>query len=1059
MSKADSEWNSPAPEAVEGGAPEPYPEVRTIGQSERPRSRSRRLWLLIPASLLLTVLVALVVAALWEARTSTLQARYFTRFAAELGYGLGPGPSPDVRFPEAGPYDQRLGYTSLPQFIDRLQGRGFEIVQQARISERFSEFMDLGIFPIYREKAQGGLRLSDRTGAIFHTSPHPARIYAHFDSIPEVLWASLVFIENREFLDPDRPKKNPAVEWDRLGRGVFEMILSKLGSNRNVPGGSTLATQLEKFRHSPDGLTSSPKAKVQQMASASLRAYLDGEETLEAQRVIVLAYLNSVPLAGQRGHGEVTGTADGMWAWFGTDFDVANRLLRGEGLTTEELPARGTVYRQALSLLIAHRRPSYYLAQEAGRQSLDVLTDQHIRLLLDNQVIPPDLAQAALNARTQLLEQAPELPRSSFVERKAANQVRTDLLSLLGVPRLYDLDRFDLTTHTTLDIEWQEAVAGVLQQAGDLDYLRANGFGDTRLLDRGDPKKVIYSFTLLETTPLGNVIRIQTDSYDGPLNLSEAARLELGSTAKLRTLASYLEVVEELHEQLSPMSRTELRAYPVAQQDRLSRWGVDYLLANPGVELDRMLAAAMERQYSANPAERFATGGGIQTFSNFDNTYDRRVLTVKEAFRQSVNLPSVRTMRDVVQYYMFGSPRTTARMLQDANDPSRQEYLERFADDEGSRFLRQFKRKYDGKSGAELLDLLVRDRDLTPLRVSWAYRTVAPDASIGEFEEFLMAHIPNSGLTPGAVEDLYRRTDPEPHPLQDLGYLARIHPLELWLVKYLLSHPEAGIGEVLSESAQARQDVYTWLFRTRIRSAQDNRIRTMVELEAFEEIHGRWQRLGYPFDNIVPSYGTAIGSSGDRPLALSELMGIIVNGGVRYPVVRVEELHFAQGTPFETRLRQVPLQGERVMSEEVAAALHGALVDVVENGTGRRVRGSLVGSDGDPLVIGGKTGTGDNRFRVYASGGRLLESRAVNRTATFTFFAGDRYFGVITAYVPGQDADDFRFTSALPAQILRVIGPTMERMEAPLRAEAAFTRVARRLPLGVQSVPPAPRSW
>jgi hypothetical protein len=392
-------------------------------------------------------------------------------------------------------------------------------------------------------------------------------------------------------------------------------------------------------------------------------------------------------------------------------------------------------------------------------------------------------------------------------------------------------------------------------------------------------------------------------------------------------------------------------------------------------------------------------------------------------------------MRDVVQYHMYRHPRTTARILEDVDDPGRTEYLQRFADEEGSRFLRQFHVKYRGLSGPELLDLLVADRNLAPVRMAWAYRSVAPDASVEPFTEFLVSHSPNASLTPGAAGDLYRTTDPAPHPLQDLGYLARIHPLELWLVGYLLKNPDAGLEALLAESAQARQDVYGWLFRTRSRNAQDTRIRTMIELEVFEDIHRQWQRLGYPFGNIVPSLGTAIGSSGDRPLALAELMGIIVNDGVRFPVVRVEELHFAAETPFETRVKVVPGAGERVMSPEVAGVLREALLDVVENGTGRRVRGVLIAPDSTVLPIGGKTGTGDNRFRVYAPGGRLVESRAVNRTATFTFFAGDRYFGVITAYVPGTDADAFRFTSALPSQILRVLGPQLDGLVPPARNE------------------------
>jgi membrane peptidoglycan carboxypeptidase len=1042
----------PTSGATPGSLPERTPEIggleraragaralraRVTARLTRPHRRSRVVTVIGVAAVSFLALSGFVI---WEVRTSTLQAHYFSGKAREISYELGQGPSPQVRFPVEGPFDVRLGYTAIPTFVDSAAARGFVVYEQARVSARFADLIDRGYSPIYKEKAQGGLVLRDRNGDVLHASPHPARIYTDFDSIPEVLWKSLVYIENREFLDPDHPRKNPAVEWDRLGRGVLEMVLRKLGREGNVPGGSTLATQLEKFRHSPDGRTSSPKAKLQQMASASYRAYLDGPETVGAQRWILQAYLNSVPLAGQRGHGEVTGTADGLWAWYGTEFDYATRVLRGVNLTPEESADRGRVYRQALSLLIAHRRPSYFLAQEAGREELQLVTDEHVRLLERDGVIPADLARAAREAKVQVLASAPSLPRVPFVKRKAANQVRTDLLGVLGVPQLYELDRLDLEVRTSLDMRWQEAVSGVLEQMGDGGFLEANGFGDTRLVGSGDPTAVIYSFTLLETTPLGNVIRVQTDSYDGPLNLSEGGRLELGSTAKLRTLVSYLEVIEELHQNLSALSADSLRVHPVPSQDRLTRWAVDYLREHAGADKEAMLRAAMQRTYSANPGERFATGGGVQTFSNFDNTYDSRVMTVQDAFTNSVNLPSVRTMRDVVQYYMYRSPRTTARVLEDSSDPERDAYLRRFADAEGSRFLRQFYRKYEGRSGPDLLEALVRDRSMTPQRMAWAFRTVAPDAPVERFEEFLTVHLPNSSLSAGAAADLYRRTDPTQFPLQDLGYLARIHPLELWLVGHLLKNPQATITEVLEQSQQARQDVYTWLFRTRFRNAQDNRIRTMIELEAFDDIHTRWKRLGYPFDNIVPSYGTAIGSSGDRPLALAELMGIILNDGLRYPVVRVEELRFAGNTPFETALRREPLQGERVMSPEVARVLRSALEEVVANGTGRRVRGALTATDSTQLVIGGKTGTGDNRFRVYAPGGRLTESRAVNRTATFTFYAGDRYFGVITAYVPGAAADAFRFTSALPAQILRIVGPTFEGVLPARRTESASPR-------------------
>jgi membrane peptidoglycan carboxypeptidase len=970
----------------------------------------------------LAVLALLLVPALvWELKTSTLQSRWLSDVASEVWYELHEGPSDRIRFPAAGPFDQRMGYTDVPRMGEVLRERGFVVTHQARVSERFADVVDRGLFPIYPEKAQGGLILRDRHGDILHRAPSPARVYPVFDSIPELVWRSLLYIENREFLDPRYPRRNPAVEWDRFARGVIEMGLRTLGSDRSVPGGSTLATQLEKFRHSPEGRTGSPVDKLRQMGSASLRAYLDGPETLTDQRRIVREYLNSVPLAAQRNHGEVVGTADGLWAWYGTEFAEANRLLRGGG-TLEE---RARLFRQALGLLVAHRRPSYYLVTENGRRDLHGLVDQYLRLLQGAGVAPADLVEAALATRVHLLERAPDRPPVPFVERKAANQLRAHLQTLLGLPGLYELDRYDLTARSTLDMGWQEGVAHLFEVLSDPDSVRALGFGGDRLLSSGDPSRVIYTFTLLESTPLGNVIRAQTDSYDGPLSLTQAGRLELGSTAKLRTLVTYLDIVAELHERFAGLPADSLRQVPVATRDRITRWALDVLMRDPGIGLPTLLDAAMERTYSASPAERFATGGGVQTFSNFDNTFNGRVLSVREAFRHSVNLPWIRVMRDVVHYYMFRTPGSTARILEDVNDPARQTYLARFADQEGREFLRQFYRKYQGQAAAEIMNLLVLERALGPQRTAYAFRAVAPEATFEVFAGFMQGHTPNAALATSALEALYRQSDPTPWDLNDLGYLARVHPLELWLVRYLLERPESTLQEVMDAATEVRQEVYAWLFRTRRRNAQDQRIRTILELEAFQEIHREWKRLGYPFDNIVPSFGTAIGSSGDRPLALAELVGIVQNGGVRNPVVRVEGIELARGTPFETRLARQPLQGERVMDPTVAAVVRDAMIDVVENGTGRRTRGAVTGADGRPLVIGAKTGTGDNRYRVFGPGGRLLESRAVNRTSTLAFFIGERWFGVVTAYVPGPEADRFRFTSALPAEILRVLGPVL----------------------------------
>jgi hypothetical protein len=49
----------------------------------------------------------------------------------------------------------------------------------------------------------------------------------------------------------------------------------------------------------------------------------------------------------------------------------------------------------------------------------------------------------------------------------------------------------------------------------------------------------------------------------------------------------------------------------------------------------------------------------------------------------------------------------------------------------------------------------------------------------------------------------------------------------------------------------------------------------------------------------------------------------------------------------------------------------------------------------------------------------LIESQVVSRSATFVFSMGDRFYGTITAYVKGPSAAHYRFTSALPVQILK----------------------------------------
>jgi len=137
---------------------------------------------------------------------------------------------------------------------------------------------------------------------------YPYRHFESFDSVPPVLVQALLFIENRDLLDEKRPHMNPAVDWVRFTRAVLGQVGSKLHPEMDTPGGSTLATQIEKYRHSPDGITQDAREKLRQMVSASVRAYRQGEETLPVRRQLVLDYLNTVPLSAAPRHGEVNGS-------------------------------------------------------------------------------------------------------------------------------------------------------------------------------------------------------------------------------------------------------------------------------------------------------------------------------------------------------------------------------------------------------------------------------------------------------------------------------------------------------------------------------------------------------------------------------------------------------------------------------------------------------------------------------------------------------------------------------------------------------------------------------
>ena len=975
------------------------------------------------------IAVTIVIALRLELKNSWIESSLFREADRHISYRLADGKSPSIHYPGDGPYDWTLGYARIPAFLPRLEARGFQIEAQAHSSELLASLLGIGLYPVYSQKDQAGLRIVDRNGRDLYSFDRPERVYSNYSSIPPLVVQTLLFIENRHMLDSEHPTHNPAVEWDRLGKAVIDYSLHKVDSKHPVVGGSTLATQLEKLRHSPRGRTSSPVDKLRQMTSATLAAYQDGWTTLHAQQEIIRGYVNSIPLAASPGYGDVQGLGDGLWVWYGADVSQVNPLLEApeSSLSAREMRMRARAYRETLSLLLALRSPHVYLVEEP--KALERQTDRYLRALAERGLISARLRDLALKQDIAPLRRAPGHAVEDYVQNKAPNSIRVSLVPLLGLNSTYELDRLDLTVQTTIDQPAQQGITRFFEQIADRKQAAAANLTQYQLLEDADPSKVVYSFTLYERKPGVNLLRVQTDNLDQPLNINQNTRLELGSTAKLRTLINYLEIIQGLHRQYVRMTPEQLKAVQILPDDHLTQWAIQYLSTTQDRSLKAMLQASLDRKYSGNPGEAFYTGGGVHVFANFEKQEDFQNFTVASGFQNSVNLVFIRLMRDIVNYYRYRVPGTSPEVLADWNDPARQKYLARFADQEGTVYLSRFYAKYRGQTSDQALETIAKDGHLTPLRAAVIYRSVKPAASLDEFTAFMKKHFPAGVLVKkDDPAELYEKYGIDKFDLADRGYLAHVHPLELWMLNYRETHPTANFKQLTAASTQLRQDVYWWLFRSHYKHQQDIRIRTLTEQDAFKEIYKAWKRQGYPFDSLVPSYATVIGVSGDTPAALADLMGIIQNDGVRNPTIKIEQLHFGAATPTETVMVHQARTGERVISPLIAQLVRGELIGVVENGTGRRAHGGIALADGKVIPVGGKTGTGDNRLESFSANGHVTGDKVVSRTATFVFMVGDRFYGTIVAYVPGSKAASYKFTSALAVQLFKDLEPQIKNL-------------------------------
>lgn len=104
-----------------------------------------------------------------------------------------------IRFPQHGPFDQRLGYVRLPVMLNKLQAKGFFIDRQVRFSHALQTYVGASFYP----PSQAGLSIRDVDQQSMFQFHYPRHAFASFDEVPPLLVEALLFIEDRRLLSDE----------------------------------------------------------------------------------------------------------------------------------------------------------------------------------------------------------------------------------------------------------------------------------------------------------------------------------------------------------------------------------------------------------------------------------------------------------------------------------------------------------------------------------------------------------------------------------------------------------------------------------------------------------------------------------------------------------------------------------------------------------------------------------------------------------------------------------------------------------------------------------------
>src|SRR5207249_4885366 len=99
--------------------------------------------------------------------------------------------------------------------------------------------------------------------------------------------------------------------------------------------------------------------------------------------------------------------------------------------------------------------------------------DFYTRQFAANGTISSAFARGVESVRLAFLPRAPAPQPVAYVERKATNAFRAQLMSELAVPNLYTLDRLHLDADTTLNVDLQNKVLRLFENLKDPAFIES----------------------------------------------------------------------------------------------------------------------------------------------------------------------------------------------------------------------------------------------------------------------------------------------------------------------------------------------------------------------------------------------------------------------------------------------------------------------------------------------------------------------------------------------------------------------------------------------------------